>query len=119
MSPPICTKVRSPNSHAIFVFTDPKGKVHDYPRVVNELPKEPKEIKPHPHGVELGTLMHLLEASRGTTVSKFLKILFHGFLPRPRPTYAKTAKVKGGSSASKAGREDAEKLYNAIQIPSS
>jgi len=103
------------NSHAIFVFTDPKGKVHDYPRVVNELPKEPKEIKPHPHGVELGTLMHLLEASRGKTVSKFLKDTFSRVSAKTAADICKTAKVKGGASASKAGRNEAEKLYNAIQ----
>jgi DNA topoisomerase-6 subunit B len=103
------------NSHAFFVFTDPKGKVHNYPRVVDELPKEPKEIKPHPHGVELGTLMHLLEAGRGKTVSAFLKDTFSRVSAKTASDICKAAKVKGGASATKAGRMEAEALYNAIQ----
>ncbi len=36
------------------------------------LPPEPKEIKPHPYGVELGMLMTLLKAAKPTTLAQFL-----------------------------------------------
>jgi DNA topoisomerase-6 subunit B len=36
------------------------------------LPKEPTEIKPHPHGIELGILMRMLRLTKQRTVRAFL-----------------------------------------------
>ncbi|HIN80339.1 MAG TPA: DNA topoisomerase VI subunit B [Planctomycetes bacterium] len=52
----------SPNSDEAIVFD----------RVVKSLPAEPKEILPHPHGVELGILMKMLKETSSRTVSGFL-----------------------------------------------
>ncbi|MCU4717171.1 DNA topoisomerase VI subunit B [Halapricum hydrolyticum] len=38
-----------------------------------ELPAETEEIRPHPHGVELGTLLKMLEATDSYSVSGFLQ----------------------------------------------
>jgi len=38
-----------------------------------ELPAETTEIRPHPHGVELGTLLNMLEATDSYSVSGFLQ----------------------------------------------
>src|SRR5262249_26013386 len=40
--------------------TDPGKDSQTYQRSANKLPPEPKEIKPHPYGVELGRLITLL-----------------------------------------------------------
>jgi DNA topoisomerase-6 subunit B len=37
-----------------------------YPRGTKELPKEVEEIKPHPHGVELGILLKMLQETEST-----------------------------------------------------
>lgn len=52
-----------------------------FPRAVNELPPETKEIQPHPKGVELGTLLQMLkdfeEANKGGgTLYNFLQERF-------------------------------------------
>ncbi len=52
-----------------------------FPRAVNELPPETKEIQPHPKGVELGTLLQMLkdyeEANKGGgTLYHFLQERF-------------------------------------------
>ncbi|MEM0333312.1 MAG: DNA topoisomerase VI subunit B, partial [Candidatus Aenigmatarchaeota archaeon] len=41
-------------------------------RVFNELPKEPKEIKPHPYGVEFGVFKRFLEITDRKTLLDFL-----------------------------------------------
>src|SRR3954452_13334848 len=51
------------NPHIALHYTDPDGNVRDYPRSADKLPPEPKEIKPHPYGVELGRLIALLNDS--------------------------------------------------------
>ena len=48
------------NPHITLHYIDPDGNARDYPRSADKLPPEPKEIKPHPYGVELGRLIALL-----------------------------------------------------------
>ncbi|PSQ54581.1 DNA topoisomerase VI subunit B [Halobacteriales archaeon SW_8_68_21] len=44
-----------------------------FERATDELPAETKEIRPHPHGVELGSLIKMLEATESYSVSGFLQ----------------------------------------------
>ncbi len=53
------------NPHASFDYRTPKGEQQRYERLTDVLPREPAEIKPHPHGVELGALMTMLRETRG------------------------------------------------------
>jgi DNA topoisomerase-6 subunit B len=47
-----------------------------FPRATTELPKEALEIKPHPHGVELGALMLMAQESKSHDVRGFLQTTF-------------------------------------------
>ena len=61
------------------ITTIEKDGVILFPRAVEELPPETKEIKPHPRGVELGTLLQMIkdyEASDGGTLYQFLQDAF-------------------------------------------
>src|SRR6185503_15747104 len=49
------------NPHLELTYRSPKGEVQEYPRASQELPREAQEIKPHPHGVELGMLLKMLQ----------------------------------------------------------
>ena len=53
------------NPHATFDYRTPKGEQQRFERLTDALPREPSEIKPHPHGVELGALMTMLRETRG------------------------------------------------------
>jgi DNA topoisomerase-6 subunit B len=44
-----------------------------FERATDQLPAETEEIRPHPHGVELGTVMKMLEATSSHSVSGFLQ----------------------------------------------
>ena len=63
------------NPHARLVLTEPGlDDPRRYERVEGaELPAETEEIRPHPHGVELGTLITMLEATESYSVSGFLQ----------------------------------------------
>jgi len=55
------------NPHVTIIYTNPKAEQIIFARVAEKLPKEAKEIKPHPYGVELGILQNMAkytEASR-------------------------------------------------------
>jgi DNA topoisomerase-6 subunit B len=47
-----------------------------FPRATDQLPKEAVEIKPHPHGVELGALMLMAKESKSHDVRGFLQTSF-------------------------------------------
>jgi DNA topoisomerase-6 subunit B len=76
------------NPHATIRYTRPVGagqrtnadrpgnETLSFPRATNELPKEAIEIKPHPHGVELGALMLMASESKSHDVRGFLQTSF-------------------------------------------
>lgn len=64
------------NPHVTIRFCDPRGERTDYERNVSTLPPSPSEIKPHPHGVELGRLIQMLSNTRSRSLLHFLKSEF-------------------------------------------
>src|SRR5271154_2981691 len=61
-----------PNPHLALTYISPKGERMEFPRVTNELPREAQEIKPHPHGIELGMLHAMLADSPDKSVKQVL-----------------------------------------------
>lgn len=61
------------NPHATVELHDPKESIVFDDRPVDELPEKVEEIKPHPHGVELGTLMDMLDATDSRKLKSFFK----------------------------------------------
>ena len=70
------------NPHAEFKYTSPDGEKRTFPRGVDVLPEQPKEIKPHPHGIELGMLLKMLQDTSGGSLSSFLTGDFCRVSPR-------------------------------------
>jgi len=54
----------------------PGNETLSFPRATDELPKEAVEIRPHPHGVELGALMLMAKESKSRDVRGFLQSSF-------------------------------------------
>ncbi|MEK6835715.1 MAG: DNA topoisomerase VI subunit B, partial [Nanoarchaeota archaeon] len=61
------------NPHATIIYITPEKEKFEYKRVTEELPKEAKEIKPHPYGIELGQLIKMLHDTRANTLQGFLQ----------------------------------------------
>ncbi|RQG89955.1 DNA topoisomerase VI subunit B [Natrarchaeobius halalkaliphilus] len=60
------------NPHARLELREPNA-AFKFERATDQLPEETEEIRPHPHGVELGTVMKMLTATDSHTVSGFLQ----------------------------------------------
>jgi len=60
------------NPHARVEFHEPKADIV-FERSSDQLPPETEAIPPHPHGVELGTLISMLRSSEYETVKEFLQ----------------------------------------------
>ena len=64
------------NPHVTIIYTNPEAQQIIFPKATNELPPEPREIKPHPYGVELGRLIKMLEITPARTLQQFLTTEF-------------------------------------------
>ena len=60
------------NPHVRLVYHAPDGEKREYPRTIQELPPQPKEIKPHPYGIELGVLLRMLQDTKSHSLAGFL-----------------------------------------------
>jgi DNA topoisomerase-6 subunit B len=60
------------NPHVTLRLIDPAGKTRVFWRSTDLLPPLPSEIKPHPHGVELGRLIQMLHDTPSRTLRRFL-----------------------------------------------
>ncbi|HDD72610.1 MAG TPA: DNA topoisomerase VI subunit B [Candidatus Aenigmarchaeota archaeon] len=59
------------NPYANIVFDSPNGRI-EFVRGVDRLPKEPKEIKPHLYGVEVGIMARMIEETKARSLLTFL-----------------------------------------------
>jgi DNA topoisomerase-6 subunit B len=102
------------NPHLSLEFRPPKGEPLLYPRVSDELPREPQEIKPHPHGVELGMLLAMLQDSPGKSVKQVLTNDFSRVSPQIAEEICKLAKIKSSMKATDVHGELIDRLHRAL-----
>jgi DNA topoisomerase-6 subunit B len=107
------TAIVAPYAHII--YDGPNEKV-EFPRVMNELPKLPKEIKPHPYGVELGILRRMLASTRARNISGFLMNDFSRVGKRSVEQICKIAKVEMTRDPKNITPEESERLHKAMQM---
>ena len=64
------------NPHAQIIYKEPDGTEHLFERTSEVLPRKSVEIKPHPYGIELGTLIKMAKHTKSRKISSFLKTEF-------------------------------------------
>lgn len=101
------------NPHANFKFLDPDGEVFEFKRTSDEPPPVPKEIKPHPYGVELGQFHQLASDSSAKNVKKFLTSDFSRVSDKVADELLKVAGLKDTSLKS-VSPETLNKVHAAI-----
>ena len=81
------------NPHADITFIDPDGEVHHWPRVTERLPRKVESIKPHPHGIHLGTLQRMCTESTDSRMTSFLYKNFSGVSTRAAKELLQAAEI--------------------------
>ena len=103
------------NPHVNLTFTEPDGTVTEYVRNTKDLPKEVEEIKPHPHGVELGILLKMIQESENRTVSAFLQQDFSRVGPGVAKDICTKAGVKPTTNPRRLDTKTVQKIKDAIE----
>jgi DNA topoisomerase-6 subunit B len=85
-----------------------------FDRAAHELPREPIEIKPHPHGVELGLLIRMMQEARGQSVKQTLMQSFSRVSASVADQVCAQANIPGNTKAPKLTGEQIEALHNAL-----
>src|SRR5881397_3213407 len=103
------------NPHVKLVYHTPEGETREYPRTISELPPQPKEIKPHPYGIEFGILLRMLHDTKSHMLAGFLAGEFSRVSSAVAQEICGTAKLSPNARPRNIHGEDAEALYKAIQ----
>jgi DNA topoisomerase-6 subunit B len=103
------------NPHVTIIYTNPKAEQIIFPRATDEKPKESKEIKPHPYGVELGILMKMLKWSESRTLQSFLTNEFSRVSPDTAKQICENAATLPNMKPQEISRETAEKIMEGIK----
>ncbi len=103
------------NPHLTLHYVDPGQERVTYERSTKELPAAVEEIKPHPHGVELGRLIQMLNLTSSRTLTGFMQEDFSRVGPKVALDICKAAKVSEKAHPSRIAREEAAALHAAIQ----
>jgi len=112
------TSIVNPHASISLVVYDKEGQIIEegsWARTSNKLPRVVEEIKPHPHGIQLGTLQRMLRESTDRRMTSFLKHNFSGVSPRAAKEILRMAEVEEGRTPKRIKPEEAKEMIVAFQ----
>lgn len=102
------------NPHTTLMFMDPDGRRYLFERVTNDLPPPSMEIKPHPMGIELGTMMNMASSTKEKTAQRFLTNDFSRISTRVAKEILEKADINPKARSSSLKLEESKKLLKAV-----
>ena len=103
------------NPHVKIVYQAPDGETKEYPRTIQELPPQPREIKPHPYGIEFGILLRMLHDTKSHSLAGFLSSDFSRVSSNLAQEICKASKLSPNTRPRNIHGAAAEALYKTIQ----
>ena len=103
------------NPHVKLVYHTPEGEIREYSRTIHELPPQPREIKPHPYGIEFGMLLKMLHDTKSHSLVGFLSSDFSRVSSKLAQEICKAAKISPQTRPRNIHGAPAENLYKTIQ----
>ena len=103
------------NPHVRLTYHTPEGETKEYARAYHELPPSPREIKPHPYGIEFGMFLKMLQDTKSHSISGFVASDFCRVSPQLADEMCKTAKVSPHTKPRDLKGHAAEAFYRTIQ----
>ncbi len=103
------------NPHATIIYVNPKSEQIMFARATDKLPELPKEIKPHPSGVEIGVMMNMLKHTESRTLQSFLMAEFSRVGSNTAKEIMENAKLLSNTKPRDMSREMIEHLMEGIK----
>ncbi|MBN1807768.1 MAG: DNA topoisomerase VI subunit B [Planctomycetes bacterium] len=102
------------NPHVTIHYRAPDRKKKEWIRATEEMPPEPREIKPHPYGVELGVLIRMLKDTKSRTLAGFLKEEFSRVSPKVAREICDGARLYVNARPKRIAHREVEALYKSV-----
>ncbi len=112
------TSIVNPHASISLVVRDRNGEIieqGDWARTAEKLPREVSEIKPHPHGIHLGSLQRLLREAEERKMTSFLRHNFSGVSMRAAREILAAAGIAEGRTPKRIRSEEAQEMVSAFQ----
>jgi DNA topoisomerase-6 subunit B len=103
------------NPHARITLIEPDNNKLIFERATDKLPVQPKEILPHPHGIELGTLMKMLRYTECKNISDFLCESFSRIGAQTAKEICKKSGIAPDVKPKKVALDEAKRLHEAFK----
>jgi len=103
------------NPHAKLTLIEPDGTRIEYPAATKTMPEKAKEIKPHPDGIELGTLINMLKATNARTLQSFLTQEFSRIGSGTAKKVCELANLYPNARPTRIAKQEADNLLQAIR----
>ena len=107
------TGIANPHCEIFYAPPDSEQALH-LQRGSDSLPPEPREIKPHPYGVELGVLIRMMKETPSRQLSAALQRDFSRISGRVALEICKAAALSPNAKPHSIAVNEAERLFNAI-----
>ncbi len=103
------------NPYAQITFLSPDGQRILFERASTELPRPPVEVKPHPHGMELGILVRMAKESPARKITSFLQTEFSRISSRVAKAICKHAGISQDLRPKSLKLHEAKKILEAFE----
>ncbi len=107
------TAIANPHCEIFYSLPGADG-VQQCPRASDTLPPEPRAIKPHPYGVELGALIKMMKETRARNLTGALQRDFSRVSSRVANEICQAAQLRPSANPHAIAVNEAERLYKAI-----
>lgn len=107
------TAIANPHCEIHYNFPGGEGTLH-FPRASNALPLEPREIKPHPYGIELGALIKMMKETPARQLGAALQRDFSRVSARVAEEICRVADLRPSANPHTIVVNEAERLHKAI-----
>ena len=112
------TSIVNPHASISLVVRDHDGDVIEeghWPRTTDRLPTVVTEIKPHPHGIHLGTLQRMLREAEERKMTSFLRHNFSGVSMRAAREILSKSELDESRQPRRIRAEEAQKVLDSFQ----
>ncbi|MBN2712567.1 MAG: DNA topoisomerase VI subunit B, partial [Planctomycetes bacterium] len=103
------------NPHVTVEYVMPDNDRVVYERSINILPPQTKEIKPHPHGIELGLMQAMLKDTKAKNLSGFLQHEFSRVSAKVAEEICQNAGLSPRAYPTRISRGEVEHLMEGVE----
>ena len=101
--------------YADIAFIDPYGRILTFKKATDEIPEPPKEVDPHPKGVDVESLRRMIRAWKGGSLVKFLERNFHRVGRKTALSFLEYAGIDPSKDPRELSNEEIVHLSKALQ----